>query len=572
MPPAAILLFFLFGTVVYTVTITSERSSVNGGPVLLLLRGRSRKFPQPDVQGKEAAAMAAEPEAAEIPPRPLPQIMLPRNVTADALKPPLGAAQVAPPPRRLVDVDVCQGYYDVMGQFDNTFNCTKGTYIYCCGTCHYRFCCEHQRSRLDQDSCTNYRSPVWAITAGPITEPPIRHDPDFDPLQQQSNNTAYVIGGVISFTMVVAIGVKVAFHKLSRRPRNRDINMPRALVDILRHQSSPVQQGERNNSTVLTTATSSEGTLGRTSKNFYAPILQNKDNRSKSISPTHKRTLLSSKHNNSGFHPSFSHSFHNLAQLPPSYETVMKPELNRYSSLKRLGECTLPLNTSRTRIHMPSSTSTPNPYPLPQTQYNPTFETMSKPPRRVMSQDQLLALGEGNTLSRLSKNQQHQYYKPMTTSKSSNTQTLRKSHERLLVSPDRLEERMMGDYGGMVPTMSRLTHHQKAQSQQNVCVTPSLDRHHMIKMNSHPTSGREQDHTVATMSSGHGAGTLGWGEVHGSGGGPGAMAHSARRMAFATKRQNTIEQLHFLPGGGGGGGVGGGSQALRTGSKNEVTV
>ncbi|XP_059411962.1 protein shisa-6-like isoform X1 [Carassius carassius] len=634
MPPAAILLFFLFGPVVSTVTITSERSSVNGGPVLLLLRGRSRKFPQQDVRGKEAAAMAAEPEAAEVPLRPLPQIMLPRNVTADALKPPLGAAQVAPPPRRLVDVDVCQGYYDVMGQFDNTFNCTKGTYIYCCGTCHYRFCCEHQRNRLDQDSCTNYRSPDWAITAGPITQPPVRHDPDFDPLQQQSNNTPYVIGGVISFTMAVAIGVKVAFHKLSRRPRNRDINMPRALVDILRHQSSPVQQGERNNSTVLTTATSSEGMLGRTSKNFYTPVLQSKDNRTgkhsfgqTGSSPKHTATiervprmnntqlastgtLLSSKHNNSGYHPSFSHSFHNLAQLPPSYETVMKPELNRYSSLKRLeknldeysgyysskrrpdnappsfhssqhhlpwggdftlgARGTLPLNTSRTRIHMP--TSTPNPYPLPQTQYISTFDMMSKPPRRVMSQDQLLALGEGNTLSRLSKNQQQQYFKPMTTSKSSNTQTLRKSHERLLVSPDRLEERMMGDYGGMVPTMSRLTHHQKAQSQQNVCVTPSLDRHHMIKMNSHPTSGREQDHIVATMSSGHGVGTLGWGEVHGSGGGPGAMAHSARRMAFATKRQNTIEQLHFLPGGGGGGSAGGGGQALRTGSKNEVTV
>ncbi len=227
MPPAAILLFFLVGPVVSTVTITSERSSENGGPVLLLLRGHGRKFPQPDVRGKEAAAMAAEPEAAEVPPRPLPQIMLPRNVTADALKPPLGAAQVAPPPRRLVDVDVCQGYYDVMGQFDNPFNCTKGTYIYCCGTCHYRFCCEHQRNRLDQVSCTNYHSPVWAVTEGPNTKPPVRHDPDFDPLQQQSNSTAYVIGGVISFTMAMAIGVKVAFHKLSRRPRNRDINMPR---------------------------------------------------------------------------------------------------------------------------------------------------------------------------------------------------------------------------------------------------------------------------------------------------------------------------------------------------------
>ncbi|XP_065143995.1 protein shisa-7 isoform X1 [Paramisgurnus dabryanus] len=627
MPPAALLFFLLLGPVVSTVTITSERSSVNGGPVLVLLRGRGRKvpLPQPDARGKEAAAMAAEPEAAEIPPKPLPQLMLPRNVTADALKPPLGAAQVAPPPRRLVDVDVCHGYYDVMGQYDNTFNCTRGTYIYCCGTCHYRFCCEHQRSRLDQDSCHNYRSPDWAVTTTPITQPPVRLDPDFDPLQQQSNNTAYVIGGVISFTITVAIGIKVAFHKLSRRPRNRDINMPRVLVDILRHQSSPVQQGERNNTTVLTTATSSEGTLGWPSKNLYTPVLQSKDNRTgkhnfqTGSSPKHTATiervprmnnnqlasmgtLISSKHNSSGFHPSLSHSFHNLAQLPPSYETVTKPELNRYSSLKRLernldeysgyytskrrqnnappsfhssqhhlqwggdltlgARGTLPLNTSRTRIHVSSAASTPNPYPLPQTQYNPTFDSMSRPPRRVMSQDQLLALGDGNTLTRLSKNQQqHQYYKPMTTSKSATGQTLRKSHERLLVSPDRLEERMM------VPHMPRLTHHQKAQSQQNVCVTPSLDRHHMIKMNSHPTSGREQEHAVATMSSGHGGGALSWGEGHGSG----AMGHSARRMAFATKRQNTIEQLHFLPGGGALG-VGGGSQAMRTGSKNEVTV
>lgn len=52
----------------------------------------------------------------------------------------------------------------------------------------------------------------------------------------------------------------------------------RSLVDILRHQSSPVQQGERNNSTGLPTTTSD----GRTSKNLYTPILQSKDNRSES--------------------------------------------------------------------------------------------------------------------------------------------------------------------------------------------------------------------------------------------------------------------------------------------------
>ncbi|XP_023832160.1 protein shisa-7 isoform X2 [Salvelinus sp. IW2-2015] len=636
------LIFFLVsGLVLSAVTITTERRSSNGGPsgtTLFLLTGFGNKpMPPPPPGGAKVAPKAAEmedahdgePKEPETLPKPLPQIKLPQNMTAaDALKPPLGAAQVAPPPRRLVDVDVCRAYYDVMGQLDSTFNCSKGTYIYCCGTCHYRYCCDHQRSRLDQESCNNYNSPGWLDT--PQTNPPLsgnRGDPDSEQLQQQSNSTAYVIGGVISFTLVVAVGIKVAFHKISRRPRNRDINMPRALVDILRSQASPVQQGERNDSSVLTSATVGDG-LGRPPKNLYTPVLQSKDNRKRVPRMNNAQlastgTLLTGKHNNSGMHPQppFSHSFHNLAQLPPSYEAAMKPEISRYSSLKRLekdledysgyysskrrpnnaplsfhssqhhlhwggdytlgARGTLPLHSSRTHIHVP--TSTPNPYPLPaeSSGYQAAFD---KAPRRVMSQDQLLALGEGNTLSRLSKNQQHQYYKAMTTSKSSTSQTLRKSHERLLVSPDRLEERMvgmgmpglggmvgmsgMGEFGGMgVPTMGCLSH--KAQSQQNVCVTPSLDRHHMIKMNSHPTSGHELEMSVA----GHPVGS--WGDPHGHGPGAGVGqgsgagtigGHNVRRMAFATKRQNTIEQLQYIPGGGGGG------QTLRTASKNEVTV
>ncbi|KAL7381237.1 hypothetical protein ABVT39_002586 [Epinephelus coioides] len=659
---------------VSTVTITTERRAVDsdvriltGGSssaaadkrstTLFLLTGYKPPLP-PLKAGAKVAPKAAEvedgddpPVMAELPPKPLPQTMLPRNVTADALKPPLGAAQVAPPPRQLVDVDVCRGYFDVMGHFDSTFNCSKGSYIYCCGTCHYRFCCEHQRNRLDQNSCHNYNTPVWAEPQAPITVPPgNKPDPDFETLQQHNSSTAYVIGGVISFTLVVAVGVRIAFSKVARRPRNRDINMPRSLVDILRHQSSPVQQGERNNTTVLTTTTSD----GRTSKTLYTPILQSKDNRTGNLphhfnqqgsasSPKHSATiergprmnntsqlpsgptLLSGsskgpggggisgssiigggmRHNSS--HPSFSHSFHNLAQLPPSYEAAMKPELNRYSSLKRLekeldeyssyynskrrstnappsfhssqhylpfgGEYTLgsrgtlPLHGSRPRLHIPS---TPNPYPLPaQTHY--TSSSFDRPPRRVRSQDQLL--GEGNTLSRLSKNQQHQYYKAMmSTSRGSNSQTLRRSHERLLVSPDRMEDRLLmglliaggGDRGGgsgMVPTMGRLSHHQKAQSQQNICATPSMDRHHMIKMNSHPTPGHDRDHDRDRDRSSAGMGMHGGWDLGGGGGGH----PNARRMAFASKRQNTIEQLHFIPGGGG-------VQGLRTGSKNEVTV
>ncbi|XP_022049566.2 protein shisa-7 isoform X1 [Acanthochromis polyacanthus] len=651
---------------VSTVTITTERRAADGdvrtltggstaagkaSATLFLLTGYKPPLPPPPV-GPKVAPKAAEvedgddpPVVAELPPKPLPQTMLPRNVTADALKPPLGAAQVAPPPRQLVDVDVCRGYFDVMGHFDSTFNCSQGSYIYCCGTCHYRFCCEHQRNRLDQDSCNNYISPVWADPQVTVTVPTgNKPDPDFETLQQQNSSTAYVIGGVISFTLVVAVGVRIAFSKVARRPRNRDINMPRSLVDILRHQSSPVQQGERNNTTVLTTTTSD----GRTSKNVYTPILQIKDNRTGNLlhhfnqqgsasSPKHSATiergsrmnntpqlssgptLISSsskgpggggsimgggmRHNSS--HPSFSHSFHNLAQLPPSYEAAMKPEISRYSSLKRLekeldeysgyysskrrsnnappsfhssqhhlpyggdytlgSRGTLPLHGSRPHLHIPAST--PNPYPLP-AQSHYTSSSFDRPPRRVRSQDQLLAFGEGNTLSRLSKNQQHQYYKAlMSNSRSSTSQTLRRSHERLLVSPDRLEDRLLamglllgggerGGGSGMVPTMGRLSHHQKAQSQQNICVTPSMDRHHMIKMNSHPTPGHDHDRGSAMS----GMGVHGWDSHGGSSGGH----PNARRMAFASKRQNTIEQLHFIPGGGG--------QGLRTGSKNEVTV
>lgn len=98
-------------------TLTSGSSSAAAGQrstTLFLLTGYKPPLP-PLPAGPRVAPKAAEveeaddpPAVAELPPKPLPQTMLPRNVTADALKPPLGAAQVAPPPRQLVDVDVCR--------------------------------------------------------------------------------------------------------------------------------------------------------------------------------------------------------------------------------------------------------------------------------------------------------------------------------------------------------------------------------------------------------------------------------------------------------------------------------
>ncbi|XP_045901975.1 protein shisa-7 [Micropterus dolomieu] len=653
----------------------TEQPKTGPSPSLLLLAIQANMRPAA-LQGRTKTPEKL-PETSEgvleMPPRPLPQVMFPKNVTsAEALAPPLGAAQVAPIRPRLMDVwmDVCRGYYDVMGHFDSAFNCSKDTFVFCCGTCHYRFCCPERSRQLEQDICKNYDSPDWAKpqTDSMIISEELGPDPDFDPLKQQSHNTGFVIGGVIVFMVAVAVGIKVVFNKVQQEANQRDLNMPRALVDMLRHQSSPVQQDERNNSVALAVG-DGQGTLGRAPKNLYAPGLPSKDNRlgnlqhnfihSSGSSPKHTATiertprmnnaqlaaggtLLSSKHNNTKSQPAFHHSLHNLAQLPPSYESATKPELNRYSSLKRLekgldeyssgycttkrrphtaqpalqssqhhlhwggdytlsGRGTLPRHAARPWIPPPPSgmpaSPTPNPYPLdpPEPQYNPNYDTLSKP-RKVKSSDQLLNMGDvpGNTgtLSRLSKNQQHQYYKAMAASnKNSNTQTLTRKtqdrreerQERLLMSPDHLDRMGVGGMGvvdpyahtgGIVPTLPR---QQKAQSQQNVCATPSLDRHHMIKMNSHPTSGREQERSTAMT--GHMSGGMGWaGEMPGAGVvmGTGTLGgHSARRMAFAAKRQNTIEQLHFIPGGGGGGssgGSGGGSQGIRTGSKNEVTV
>lgn len=86
---------------------------------------------------------------------------------------------------------------------------------------------------------------------------------------------------------------KVVSHKSAARSRSpvfptalfssSTLCCVRSLVDILRHQSSPGQQGERNNTTVLTTTSD-----GRMSKNLYTPILQSKDNRSKSTTPGKK--------------------------------------------------------------------------------------------------------------------------------------------------------------------------------------------------------------------------------------------------------------------------------------------
>lgn len=208
----------------------TEQPDTPAGPSLLLraLQNTIRPAALPD--------RAENPEPSEgvleTPPRPLAQVMFPKNVTsAEALAPPLGAAQVAPIRPHLMDVwmDLCRGYYDVMGHFDSAFNCSKDTFIFCCGTCHYRFCCPERSRQLEQDSCKNYDSPDWAKPqTDPILIPEeLGPDTDIDPLKQQSHNTGFVIGGVVVFMVAVAVGIKVVFNKVQQEAHQRDLNMPR---------------------------------------------------------------------------------------------------------------------------------------------------------------------------------------------------------------------------------------------------------------------------------------------------------------------------------------------------------
>uniref|UniRef100_A0A8D0H0D9 Shisa family member 7 n=1 Tax=Sphenodon punctatus TaxID=8508 RepID=A0A8D0H0D9_SPHPU len=447
--------------------------------------------------------------------------------------------------------ETCQGYYDVMGQYDAAFNCTTGGYRYCCGTCHYRFCCEHDTMRLDQQQCTNVNSPLWANTQPTSTSNPGRNgrkDPGSE--RSQANSTVYVICGVISFTLAVGIAIKVFFNKASRRPPGREINVPRALVDILRHQAGSSSHSERNNSLVINSSSQDNG-LSRPPKNLYntvKPSKSNHDNLHHNYihlnvnSPKHHAATLDWRSNHTPSHTSnlkyntltCSRSFHNLSHLPPSYETAIKSELNRYSSLKRLAEKDMDEFYVKRR-HLAELTRGTLPLHAMKMNYDcDAYSEKSYNPRRVMSQEHILSDGYRPS--------PYEYTIPRERVISHERLLSREnlhSQERLL-SPERLHQRTG-------PFQEMRLGHQKALSQTNICAssTPMLDRHHMVKMNSHPTSNSSPKATSPWEATSN---------------------HTInRRQGFGAKRQSTIEQLQYIPGPYP-------SQHLRTGSKNEVTV
>ncbi|XP_072276302.1 protein shisa-8 [Pyxicephalus adspersus] len=128
-----------------------------------------------------------------------------------------------------MEADRCRGYYDVMGQWDPPFNCNASSYLYCCGTCGYRFCCQFKHGRLDQSMCSNYDTPNWANPG----KPPARGDESAeDPSKDKTNMIVYIICGVAALMVLVGIFTKLAVEKTQRPPT--EMNVSRTLTDLLK--------------------------------------------------------------------------------------------------------------------------------------------------------------------------------------------------------------------------------------------------------------------------------------------------------------------------------------------------
>lgn len=123
--------------------------------------------------------------------------------------------------------DKCRGYYDVMGQWDPPFVCQTGNYLYCCGTCGFRFCCAYKNSRLDQSTCKNYDTPVWLTGQTPYKK---TLDPRHDPTKDKTNLIVYIICGVVAIMALVGIFTKLGLEKAHRPHRE---SMSRAVASVM---------------------------------------------------------------------------------------------------------------------------------------------------------------------------------------------------------------------------------------------------------------------------------------------------------------------------------------------------
>ncbi|XP_045896796.1 protein shisa-6 isoform X4 [Micropterus dolomieu] len=486
-----------------------------------------------------------------------------------------------------VQHDTCLGYYDVSGQYDKEFSCNNTDHRFCCGSCFLRFCCADRGKRLEQKSCTNYNTPDWIKTQPPSPAPT---GDTYDPELDQTNTTVYITCGVIALIIAIGISAKVAYDKATKPPQ--EMNVHRALADILRQQGPvPISQYDNENTAAIDGSPKDE-TPVRTSKNHYTPVHTKasnhghygKENLRSGGQDMHNfissgfvtlgrghlkgkhemcHHILSSVHqlpqseapqrmNNiltSATEPydlSLSRSFQNLSHLPPSYELALKSDLSKYSSsLHRLSDKDVDEYYTRKHHHPdfggrgPTHMVKLNADPQQHQQHQQHQHQQRQRPRRVqraMSQDHVLSpprtprRGDYGLSS----------YGVMAAAAYSSSRHL--SDEQLL-SADRLHSQDPL----LSPAMRRDKFREKAMARAMshadmlLPITPVMDRHKMTKMHSQPSASNDSYNTLTVNH----------------------QASTSKRQAFASRRTHTVDHLQYIPGH---------HHTYRTASKNEVTV
>ncbi|XP_044105053.1 protein shisa-6 isoform X3 [Neovison vison] len=412
-----------------------------------------------------------------------------------------------------VTYETCWGYYDVSGQYDKEFECnnSESGYLYCCGTCYYRFCCKKRHEKLDQRQCTNYQSPVWVQTPSTKVVSPGPEN-KYDPEKDKTNFTVYITCGVIAFVIVAGVFAKVSYDKAHRPPR--EMNIHRALADILRQQGPiPIAHCERETMSAINTSPKESTPVRSSSKNHYTPVRTAKQTPEK---PRMNNILTSATE---PYDLSFSRSFQNLAHLPPSYESAVKTHPSKYSSLKRLTDKEADEYYMRRR-HLPdlAARGTLPLNVIQMSQQKPLPRERPRRPIRAMSQDRVLSPERG-----LPDDFGLPYDRILSDEQLLSTERLHSQDP--LLSPERTA----------FPEQSL----SRAISHTDVFVsTPVLERYRVTKMHSHPSAS---SNSYATL---------------------GKSQTAAKRQAFASRRHNTVEQLHYIPG----------HHTCYTASKTEVTV
>ncbi|XP_035155964.1 protein shisa-6 isoform X4 [Callithrix jacchus] len=428
-------------------------------------------------------------------------------------QPAAAVAAAAAAANAAVTYETCWGYYDVSGQYDKEFECnnSESGYLYCCGTCYYRFCCKKRHEKLDQRQCTNYQSPVWVQTPSTKVVSPGPEN-KYDPEKDKTNFTVYITCGVIAFVIVAGVFAKVSYDKAHRPPR--EMNIHRALADILRQQGPiPIAHCERETISAIDTSPKENTPVRSSSKNHYTPVRTAKQTPEK---PRMNNILTSATE---PYDLSFSRSFQNLAHLPPSYESAVKTNPSKYSSLKRLTDKEADEYYMRRR-HLPdlAARGTLPLNVIQMSQQKPLPRERPRRPIRAMSQDRVLSPDRG-----LPDEFSMPYDRILSDEQLLSTERLHSQDP--LLSPERTA----------FPEQSL----SRAISHTDVFVsTPVLDRYRMSKMHSHPSAS---NNSYATL---------------------GQSQTAAKRHAFASRRHNTVEQLHYIPG----------HHTCYTASKTEVTV